>query len=131
MTLASPGRQARRALASPGRQARRALLGLSALAHVGDVLQVDVRTLLRRQACLRAWQTTGPSSRLHYTCIRRMHHRQHSTSTTFGIRRMLQGRALNGLLSQCLVRGVLYFDTQHQAHSQACAHALHQRTMQQ
>ena len=32
----------------PKRIARRALLGLGALAHVSDVLQVDVRPLLRR-----------------------------------------------------------------------------------
>ena len=40
-----------------------------------------------------------------------MHHGQHSTSTTFDIRRMLQGRALDALLSQYLVGGVLQFDT--------------------
>ena len=50
-------------LAPPGRRTRRALLRLGALAHVADVLQVDVRALLRRQARLRARQTTGPSSK--------------------------------------------------------------------
>lgn len=62
----------------PGRQARRALLGLCALAHVGDVLQVDVRPLLRRQACLRARQTKGPESR---PCLHHTWHERHSAGS--------------------------------------------------